>query len=738
MEEKLARFKAYTDPAKNLDRETNYYTQGFSDMYSQEANEMKGEVVRGDPKKVAKRQGYFKSKEANALLRMVKRNRLGLPFALLSSDVAGKGELEMVDAVYNQNLLNDQARENLQENAESAFDGMSKEERVLKKDTFMRDIGKHRADLLELTIAHRNVIEEVTKGRGEFHADFYDLLYHPKTGVYMKPEDQRTEFEKNFILGYSQNLPKLGKLDDVKFVKELIMKSDNFVKWWNLGNKPSAISVERGGAIIPKLVHHGTLSSVSPLIGFWDRPMGMDADVLAGLRNISDEPEKASNFGSIHQAVERLLDKQGDGSLQDYGRSKWDKLQNVVYSPKSGTKEAKFYSGFIKMNNPLRTRDLGGFDMDRILKYLSGDGGNKKSLMSNFTYSILSPGDTENPEEAEILADFNNDGTNFPLLVDHFGQGTALEQVLNYARQFYEEDMNKVGYSLEDWNQEWDVMSRGTRAAIHHYKMHGLIKFINKDLGYDGIVYENTNEDARVDSQGIPEVSFESKTKEERVKLFDELAVLQRGGPEVQMLKVQSLTGGGVLNMAVEHGGDLVNRMAKTFHQGGYEYAEDKIWKVHDVVTQGYGFEKELLENLKWYAKEKLNIPFDKALGNLKVELKKFAEEHKKLPVYNEAHRTFRDFNVAIGEWRFDDAKKIITKLKNKVNEGSKAWNKWALEGLDPEDDPFKTDEHDSYILFHPWQFKSMYNNGDFKWGRRNFLGKTNGKNKYKKKEQVA
>ena len=162
--------------------------------------------------------------------------------------------------------------------------------------------------------------------------------------------------------------------------------------------------------------------------------------------------------------------------------------------------------------------------------------------MKDFTYSVLSPGE----EDADILEDFQNDGTQFPLLVDHFGQGTALEQVLNHARQLYEEDMNKVGYTLDDWNQEWDSMSSGSRAAIHYYKMHGLIKFINEDLGYDGIIYENTNEDARVDNQD--------------------------------------------------------------------------------------------------------NIRGD-----------------------------------------------------------------------------------DSYILFHPWQFKSMYNNGDFKWGRRNYLGKTNGKNKYKK-----
>ena len=159
--------------------------------------------------------------------------------------------------------------------------------------------------------------------------------------------------------------------------------------------------------------------------------------------------------------------------------------------------------------------------------------------MPDFTYSILSPTDPDYTKSIDSLEGFKNDGTKFSLLVDHFGQGTALEQVLNHARDIYEEDMNKVGYSLSDWNQEWDQFTDGEKAEIHYYKMHGLIKFINEDLGYDGIIYENTNEDSS--------------------------------------------------------GGD------------------------------------------------------------------------------------------------------------------------------------------DSYILFHPWQFKSMYNNGDFKWGRRNYLGKTNGKNKYKK-----
>jgi len=186
-----------------------------------------------------------------------------------------------------------------------------------------------------------------------------------------------------------------------------------------------------------------------------------------------------------------------------------------------------------------------------------------------------------------------------------------------------------------------------------------------------------------VEDYGAEEVFTQTSTRKEREVLFDELAILQRGDPEIQMLKVQSLTGGGVLSMAVEHGGDLINRISKVFHKGGYEYAKDKIFKVHNVVTQGYGFEKEALENLTWWAKEH-NIPFDKALKKLKKELKQFAKEHKKLPAYNESHRVIRDFNVAIGEWRFNDAKKIITRLKNKVDEGSESWNKWTLEGLEP------------------------------------------------------
>ena len=149
------------------------------------------------------------------------------------------------------------------------------------------------------------------------------------------------------------------------------------------------------------------------------------------------------------------------------------------------------------------------------------------------------------------------------------------------------------------------------------------------------------------------------------------------------MMKVQDIVGGGPLSGVVEHGGDLVNRMSKVFHQGGYEYAKSKIFKVHNSVTQGYGFEKEVLEVAEQRAKD-LEIPLEEYLIVLKRELKQFAEEHKKLPAYNEAHRNFRDFNVAIGEWRFKDAKRIIKQINSKLSRGKKFWDEYALEMLDP------------------------------------------------------
>lgn len=125
----------------------------------------------------------------------------------------------------------------------------------------------------------------------------------------MKPESELTEYEKNHVLGYSQDIKALGKIEPYKLAKKLMENNENFVNWFYMGGQESAISVNVDGKILPKLVHHGTLSRVSPVIGFWDRPMGMDERVIAGIKNIEEEAEKSSHFGTLNQAIDIVMNK---------------------------------------------------------------------------------------------------------------------------------------------------------------------------------------------------------------------------------------------------------------------------------------------------------------------------------------------------------------------------------------------------------------------------------------------
>lgn len=489
-----------------MDTESRVYTQGFSDVQPSEQVDIQRTYTKNLP---------ASTNEEFRLSKLLRRRLFPFLSQLLDSEeTIMPDELEkgILGGFKQQQDISLQTRERLSEKNEKSLKYFQK----TFSDIELWDRGtkgKYRTTLLEEQIAHRNVLEEILALKGRHHTDYYDLLYHPKTGVMMKPESELTEYEKNHVLGYSQDIKTLGKIEPYKLAKKLMENNENFVNWFYMNGKASAISVNVDGKILPKLVHHGTVGRVSPVIGFWDRHMGMDERVISGIKNIESEAEKASHFGTLNQAVDIVLNQGLKAkSLSDYGRSKWDTLHNAVYYPDkdsqdhlSQTNEAKFYSGWVKMNKPLRMEDIKSFEFDNILQYLAGKPERveplvgmpytqeKESLMKDFTYSILPP---KNMSEDDILKDFQNKGTDFPLLVDHFGQGTALEQVLNYARELYEEDMNRTGVELDDWNEEWGNMSKGEQASIHYYKMHGLIKFIQQDLGYDGIIYENEVEDA--------------------------------------------------------------------------------------------------------------------------------------------------------------------------------------------------------------------------------------------------
>ncbi len=146
----------------------------------------------------------------------------------------------------------------------------------------------------------------------------------------------------------------------------------------------------------------------------------------------------------------------------------------------------------------------------------------------------------------------------------------------------------------------------------------------------------------------IADIILENELSELEQKLKT-IGGAQRGAPEAAMLKVQHAMGGGVLNPVVEHIGDLTHRMALGERQyAGWEYVNEKVKRGIKYFTSGYGFEKEFQENIASNARYN-KIPEDAAREKLYATLDRYAEEHSKIPVFNEAQKVARQAAIDIG-----------------------------------------------------------------------------------------
>jgi len=164
---------------------------------------------------------------------------------------------------------------------------------------------------------------------------------------------------------------------------------------------------------------------------------------------------------------------------------------------------------------------------------------------------------------------------------------------------------------------------------------------------------------------------------------FIQLGLAQRGDPEEAMLQVQFANGGGVLNPVVEHAGDIMHRMndLPTFHNAGITYVKPKVDRVLAALTYGYGFAREAEENIQSNARYK-GENADERRRKVDAALKNYADEHRKLPVFNDAQRVAQAIAVAIGERRWEDAISGLRVLKSHL--GSAAdWKAYAHEGLE-------------------------------------------------------
>jgi hypothetical protein len=190
----------------------------------------------------------------------------------------------------------------------------------------------------------------------------------------------------------------------------------------------------------------------------------------------------------------------------------------------------------------------------------------------------------------------------------------------------------------------------------------------------------------KITPKNIPE-SFKSwlentineHTKEEFWNLADE----QRGSPEHAMLKVQHIMQGGVLNPVIEHVGDLIHRMAErpTFGYAGYGYVKEKVEKVLRWMTNGYGFKREVDENIVNNAKY-LNIPLDEYKRRLFAAMDNYANEHEKLRPLNRAQKLAQIAAVSVGRRQYNKAIAALRMLETHlVNQDE--WVNFAHQGLD-------------------------------------------------------
>ncbi|MFA5071307.1 MAG: hypothetical protein WC511_02940 [Candidatus Pacearchaeota archaeon] len=178
---------------------------------------------------------------------------------------------------------------------------------------------------------------------------------------------------------------------------------------------------------------------------------------------------------------------------------------------------------------------------------------------------------------------------------------------------------------------------------------------------------------------------------------FVALGEAQRDKPEQAMLNIQNAAGGGVLSVVVEHAGDLIHRMTHMLkwtmrdnaYRTGYEYVADKVGKVLRYLTNEYGFEREMQENIRnnaVYAK-KDPTAFAESVYALLAE---YAKEHKFLKVYNRAQWLAREACVAIGNKDFKTARFILRQIEEKLKTPEE-WDNFASEyQLNPDGSPME------------------------------------------------
>lgn len=187
-------------------------------------------------------------------------------------------------------------------------------------------------------------------------------------------------------------------------------------------------------------------------------------------------------------------------------------------------------------------------------------------------------------------------------------------------------------------------------------------------------------------------VTFENLTEKEKMELLRTTGELQRGEPESLMSDYHRVTTGGPMAWAMEHIGDLSNRISPTGGLGraGVDLGNtlDKIQKTLRELTVPYGYkdpvslegESEKLKKKRFAADRKryedsgAGFALDQAQLEERMtpedrekaaEIRRqYAEAHRQLPTYNRVQRLSVEAAVSLAEGRYTDTIDILRQLQ--------------------------------------------------------------------------
>lgn len=147
------------------------------------------------------------------------------------------------------------------------------------------------------------------------------------------------------------------------------------------------------------------------------------------------------------------------------------------------------------------------------------------------------------------------------------------------------------------------------------------------------------------------------------VEAIAKIGIGQRGKPERLMVEAQMVMGGGVLQYAIEHVGDLTDRMGPRHGlEWGYEETVEKASTCLRKLRSAYGFGREHAENLVSNARFR-GVSVERHAVEVNEALERYAAAHAELEAPTRIHALARDAAVQLGRQDFSGAAEKLEAL---------------------------------------------------------------------------